>query len=308
MNKKIQWNAQWHQLAVLLDAGLPVDKALMNFADRQAKTLPGLESVVAAVRRGVALASALRQARIVSTFDFALLDLAEQAGRLPAGLRAISARHQLRQQRVKSLRIRLWMPQLVVCIAALASIFLAVMVDSESLAGAFFTAIATVVAVMLMTRLLLTILQLDPRYYLSVFWWSPTIKHRVFLYHSVFEQLFYRGLLWQLESGVDAANALVRCEDLLSSGSFRRSVQSAAAAAQTGESLVDALEFNKLILSSSLRQVLAIAETSGRWQQAIEHELGLQKRRLNQRIDSIFNWLPRAYYVFVLIVVLRYLL
>ncbi len=308
MNKRVQWNALWHQLAVLLDAGLPVDKALLNFADKQAKALPGLESVIAAVRQGVALASALQREQIISRFDFALIDLAEQAGRLPAGLRAISNRHQLRQQRVKSLRVRLWMPQLVLCIAAVASIFLVLMSGPESLANAIFRAVATVVVVMFVTRLLLAVILLDPRYYLSFFWWSPTIKRHLVLYYSVFEQLFYRGLLWQLESGVDAATALTRCQTLLKSPSFQRSVQSAASAAQSGESLVEALSSNGLVLSSSLRQVLVIAETSGRWQQAIQHELGLQKRRLNQRIDNIFDWLPRAYYVFVLMVVLHYLL
>lgn len=81
-------------LAVSLDAGLPVERALALLAgpegSRKPASLPGLAAAVAAVRRGEPLADAFRAAEMLDEVELAALEVGETGGRLPMTLRRLA--------------------------------------------------------------------------------------------------------------------------------------------------------------------------------------------------------------------------
>jgi len=89
---KIDWPMQLRQLAVMIDAGLPIDAALKSLVGRSGKHSLKLKKAQRLVERGMSLPDALQRALLVKDFDHAMLRCADAAGRVSDGLNHISER------------------------------------------------------------------------------------------------------------------------------------------------------------------------------------------------------------------------
>jgi len=297
-----QWPLRWQQLATMLDAGLTVERSLRALSDSGAKPDATLTRLIGLVQRGVSLPDAVERAGCMSQFDVALLRSAESAGQLPNGLQFIAERRRTQIARVATLSTALWLPQCVLLIGALVAMLLRVFRGTADLI-AMLEIVAVVVLVRLATVIFLALLRVDSRVYISILWVVGWLHQHSPLFQISFESIFYRSFLWQIRAGVSAQQAAERCAGLLGSARFGRSVRRAAASMGGGISVTESLEQQSLLLSSRLRTVLAIAEESGRWEQAIDHELDLQQQIIKQKLAAAFTWIPRVYYVFVLVII-----
>ena len=118
-----------------------------------------------------------------------------------------------------------------------------------------------------------------------------------------FTQYFYQPLLWQIRAGLPADRAISNCGLLLSNSDFKRRVSSASLLISKGTSLGGALGSAGLILSNRLRSILHTGDQSGQFDQAITHELNLQRSELKQKYKNMVQWWPRLAYVVVVVVV-----
>lgn len=313
------WPNYWQQLSVMIGAGLAVDQSLRTLQGKQSKDLKPdktntavnkkidsqLPRIIALVERGVSLADAFKRTSAISEFDYRLLKSAETAGRLEQGLQHIAVRWTKHLQRVNSLKSSLLMPVVVLIIGALAGVFVRVLLSNQTVFDASVSIAVIVFYVLLFFSLMLRALMLDARIYLSFLWPIAFVRRRSLRYQRVFEQLFYRSLLWQIESGVAAEKATSQCSDVLSVKSFKVSVQSAATQMGAGQSLPQCLVDHNLVLTKRMQQVLSIANESGRYEQAVARELVIQRQKLDLQLNDDFKWLARASYVLVLVVISR---
>ena len=84
-------------------------------------------------------------------------------------------------------------------------------------------------------------------------------------------------------------------------------VKQASQQASTGMSLPNTLIENNLVLSKRMQQTLSLAETAGTTEKAIRHELELIQKEIKLRNESLISWWPKALYVGVLLVVMRFM-
>ena len=56
-----------------------------------------------------------------------------------------------------------------------------------------------------------------------------------------------------------------------------------------------------------MQQTLFLADTSGTSEQAINHELKLIQREIKLRNENLISWWPKALYVGVLAVIMRFM-
>ena len=82
----------------------------------------------------------------------------------------------------------------------------------------------------------------------------------------------------------------------------------AAKYCEQGLKVSDAVMRSQLPIHPEFRHILITAEESGRWEYSVSKYLEENKRELDMKIDEIFEWTPRLYYmtvvIFALIVVL----
>lgn len=305
-----RWSLHWQQLAVMIGAGLSVEKGLHTLLKAEAKTNSErkikitIERVKGLVQRGVSLTSAMQRAGAINKFDGVMLQTAEIAGRLPDGLNAIAQRRLKQIQRVDALSNAFWLPQCVLIIAALSAAFIRVS-RGEGVLSTCVEVGFWLIVIRIATRLFLALLRLDPRVYLSALWPFNWLRKNSELFQIGFELTFYSAFLWQVRGGLDVQQATENCQNLLSNHSFKYSTMRAAHSMGKGIGVTDSLSQHGLILSKRLSMTVSIAEESGRWEQAIEHELGLQAAIITQSIDAKFKWIPRVYYVIVLLIGFR---
>jgi len=292
----------------MIAAGVTIEKALESLVkDRNNSIAQRLTRALGLVRRGVGLSQALKRSDCLNGFDVQLLATAEAAGCLPDGLNYIAERRLGQQQRVNNLTAALVLPQAVLLIGAFAAIFVRINSYQEPIFNAVVSVAVLTTIAWLMIRFSLVMLRLDARYFLSWLWPIGVVRNQSWFYQATFELLFYRCLLWQLKAGEAVQKATERCQKLLTAPSFQAAVHSAADTMGGGTSVPESLRNSGLVLSRDLRQVMLIADESGRWEQAIAHELTLRGGALKQRLGAVFKWLPRVYYLCVLVFIVRFL-
>lgn len=304
------WSQIWQQLAVMLDAGLTIEKAVQTLvlpapktrAERRMNAV--LERMYSLTRRGMGLSDAVRRAGAMDEFDLSLLRTAETAGRLPDGLNAIAQRRLAQIQRVATLSTSLWLPQLLLLIGGFAALLVRV-ARGDNLLPSLVEISCWVVGARIVTVLFLGLLGLDPRVYLSKLWPLSWLRKHSLLFQSSFELTFFSAFLWQIRAGVAVEQVTKNCKGLLSNKAFQGTVDRVAQAMSQGLGVADSLIEHGLILSKRLRMTVNVAEQSGRWEQAIEQELGLRAAAITQSVDAKFKWIPRVYYVLALVVVAK---
>jgi len=100
--KKDVWPLRWHQLAVMLDAGLPIEKAIYALGKNSNET--EINQLVASVQSGESFSLALTKIKTINDFDRELLSCAEKAGCLSKALAYLAELKITKKQNIDTLR------------------------------------------------------------------------------------------------------------------------------------------------------------------------------------------------------------
>jgi type II secretory pathway component PulF len=289
----------------MLDAGLSAERALSALA-RHEQDQDVVTRLVRRVRRGAPLAPALRQESIITQFEFGLLSVAEASGKLPKGLRFLAEQTSARDRRTAKLKAQFLLPQLILAVACCAAFFIRV-ARGEPLLESFWIILLPALGIWCCARILIILVSISGAHYLSLVWSSALARRYFYWVQQLFAEYFYRGLVWQLGAGISPQQALTRCTDLLASGTYKQSAKSASNAASTGETLPTILLNHDLILTADWLHVWQTALSTGDWEGTVSHHLELQRKDFAVHIDTCLSWLPRFYYVAVLVLFARQL-
>jgi len=280
------WSNTWPnyclQLAVMIDAGLTIESALITMQDStEAKDKcikQRLNSIIGLVRRGQSLSLALEQTNSIVGSDFTILNIAEKSGKLPKGLNTIAKRRRDWNQKVDNLKANLLLPKVILLLGAVAGLFVRVLSAEQSL----FIALTEITTVLIFTWLLISLtvwlIKRDELLWLSLGWRLPFLRNSFLTYQLAFEGAFYRLLSWQIEAGIAPDQAFKASKSLLSAPDYQLKVEMAARQAVKGDSISNILA--PLILTKSLYRVIVTAEQVGSWDRAVIHHLDVQKRVL----------------------------
>jgi len=118
---KFSWTFQLRQLAVMIDAGIPLESALGSLEFRSKTNNGKLQRAIGLVKRGSTVPDAFVRSKLVGEFDYAMLLAADKAGRLQDGLNHISERRVKQLQRVDSLKASMVLPKAIIMIGSLGS-------------------------------------------------------------------------------------------------------------------------------------------------------------------------------------------
>lgn len=303
-NTQFTWPFQLRQLAVMIDAGIAIDAALASLdSTRDAKRRVKLQRAVRLVKRGVGLPDAFLKAQLIGEFDYEMLCTAEEAGRLSDGLNHISERRVKQLQRADSLKASLVLPKTLVFVGAVAGVFVRTASGNQSIAEALISVGIAAAWFYLICYLALNIVRADTRIWMSLLWPYEFIRKRNQWYCLALEYYFYNSLIWQVSAGVPYGTAVKRCSKLLTSKTFCEKTEKASRQMESGTSLSQSLIDEGLVISRYMRQVLLVADESGKHELAIKNELKLQSHRLKQKTENFFKWMPRVFYVVALLFV-----
>lgn len=320
--RRTRWDAQrLRSLATLLGAGLAPVQAL----DVLQKQFPGsaiaLGRMSQRLRGGESLARALSQAQVLSPSTVDILQVAESAGQLEEALRQIASSAERRRRRIRAFRAKLWLPWGVLIMALLGGSLLRMQIYDASSSGVLLDLGLCLGLVAAVTGLLLRLLETDTVQWLSRGWCLGTRvrsrlaafgaahgkEQRSRLYSSAYEYYFFGLLLWPLKAGADCGSALASTAKLMQCNDYQRAVYRAQNCVYRGETLADALQQAGLLLSTEMAQLIRSAEQAGRVAPAIEHHLAILQQRLELAAQTLYEWLPRFYYLLVLGVAGRFL-
>ena len=107
-----------HELASLLDAGLPVNKALLSIVESLPKSeKPMVEKAARLINAGRSLASALSDCSMVDDYTLRVLEVGERSGRLAAVLKQLAIRADRNARHLTKLKADLTQPLIVLVLA-----------------------------------------------------------------------------------------------------------------------------------------------------------------------------------------------
>ena len=298
---------RWLQLSVMLAAGITPPKAISTLNQTPHRDHTALSRMVGLLERGQSLTSAFKRVKLLSDFDEALLGVAEKAGRADQALKHISNRMLEQSQQRRMLETSLLLPQLVLLIGGFAAIFIRVFQYQQSFLSAAVDVLFILMAVFLATRLFVYCWSLDTRVYLSMLWPLDSIKRLSTGFQNRFDYAFYRNLSWQIQSGIASDESVGRCALLLNNKVYQKQVKAAVKTLQAGHSLAESMQNARLVLSDQMRQVLLIADQTGTSDASINKQLDLLKQSIDASVEQQIIWLPKAYYVLVLWVIVTQL-
>jgi len=300
---KFSWTFQLRQLAVMIDAGIPLESALGSLEFRSKTNNGKLQRAIGLVKRGSTVPDAFVRSKLVGEFDYAMLLAADKAGRLQDGLNHISERRVKQLQRVDSLKASMVLPKAIIMIGAFAGLFVRTASGDQSMAEAGWAVGFIAAQFYVLCFACLFVISADTRIWMSWCWPIKLVRKASHWYRMALEYYFFNSFIWQMSAGVSASEAVKNCRLLLSSKLFRDSATSAAEAMSRGQSITQAMTDEDLVLTDRMRQVLLIADQSGKHELAIGNELALQADRLTLKTKNFFKWAPRVFYVIALVFV-----
>ena len=300
----------------MLDAGLSVEHALKTLykspnnareKNRKKHHKQNLKKVIQQVSKGSKLSSALQANKVIDKFDARLLENAEIAGRLPQGLDHISKLKLGRQKTINSLSGLSLLPITILIIGAFAGIFVRIAQQGQAPTQAILDVGLVLVTTVAAIKIIILLLTVNARIPISIAWNIPFLKKHSKAFQQHFEQRFYHSFSWQINSGIDSANAIQNNAFLLSNSTYRKTIKQASQQANKGIALPNILEQNGLVLSQRMQQTLTLADTSGTTEKAISHELKLIQQEIKQRNENLLSWWPKVLYLSVLMIIIRFM-
>ena len=306
-NSKENRAYRWLQLSVLLGAGILPANAVRTLTQKKHKDNLALLRVASLLEHGKSISGALKQTKLLSNHDLAILKNAEQAGCIPEGLDFIAHDQMVRWQHRRSLETAFLLPKAILFIGAFAALFVHIVQNHGSLMSTLINITMVVATVLLVTRLFVVLWSLNARIWLSFLWSFSYFKKHSKWFQNHFEFNFFQNLRWQLQSGVAADEAMQRCADLIKHPSYRRQIQTAIDAVIEGQPLFASLLQARLVLSNRIRQTLLTANEVGTFDKSLKIELDWLQRKIKARAEEQIKWLPKIYYFIVLFVVFTHL-
>lgn len=288
------------ELAQYLDAGLDPATAVARIRTNEQGERRALERLYKTLRNGRSLAAAVAAAGYADKLDTAIISLGEQAGKLTTALRAVARRAEHRHRRIATLRSRLWLPNCLLAIVLGINIVRALTAGTPVFTALFDAALVGIPVLALATAITAA-LRADSLTWLRIAWRAQLIDASAFV-REYFAYTFFTLFAWQANAGVDFIAGSTALATLIDDPQYRKRVGRYRASLQRGERVTTALVNAGLLHGGELTQVLGAAEHAGRIASALTHYLEAQGERLEHTTDTIFAWLPRAYYAVVLVI------
>ena len=299
------WLKQWQQLAVMLDAGLSIESALLALDRSGSKYSNVIRLVAHDVKLGIKLSASLKKNRLIRDADELVLQIAEKAGKLPDGLNFLANRQLAWQQNIDHLQSGLWLPKVLLILGAFAGLLIHVLAENMNAFQAAWQVLPVLVCTWGLIWLLVFLIKQDCLTWLSLLWRFKAIRQCIKLYQLNFEQNFYRLLIWQTDSGIPIDQALRNMSILLSDKDFKQKILSCASKVNQGEDLLESLNEHCLILSHELKRVMSTAMQAGAFEKAMLHHIHWQRQTCGDYAQQFFKWLPRFFYLIALLAISR---
>ena len=293
-------------LGALLAAGISPAQAAASLRDHKDIPLPvrrKLEPAARLLTEGKSFVEAFGQTGLFQRYELEILRVSEIGGQLPQALTAMADRVEKAQARISTLRARFALPAAVLVIAMLAGTVLGAFRNGPQ-AVTVLGNLVTLLVVYVLTRWLMRLVTMDGLAWAAVFW-QLGLTRRFAVCRRQFEYYWYDLFMAMAEAGVDFQAALNGMIGLIKVSSYQAQARSAHRQLGRGTSLSQALSDNGLILTEELRLVVHVGERSGRLSEAIRQHLAVQQRSFEVLVQSLDDWLPRAYYLVVLVVAVR---
>ena len=309
-NAKQLWPSYWQQLATMIGAGLPIDRALntlIGSLKANDKIKPAFQRASALVGKGQLLSKALLDENCLSESDYHVLSIAEKSGKLADGLAMIGERRRDWLMKVNTLKANLILPKGMLLVGALAGMFVRIASAGQEFSAALLSILSTLSVAWFVMLLSVWLIERDSLLWLSLGWRLTLVRKRWLIYQLAFENAFYRLLSWQISVGIAPNQALSNSQSLLTASDYKNRVSNSIKLCNQGMSVDTVLQDNGLVLSQPLRQVLRTSMAVGSWDRAVIHHLDVQKKVLVLKAEDFFKWLPRFYYLLALLAISKYM-
>jgi len=285
-----------------LSAGLPPDRALEASVElAHGRTAAALRSCAALTRRGTSVLDALASKGLVHPLDRAVLDSAEQAGRLDAALSALGKHYESRHQRFARLKGRMLLPGFILLVAILIGPLPGLVAGSVS-AGQYLLHITGLLTLVALVVYLVYIIRGGTR---ARGWPAPIT--RAALHLPVVGQIVslelrataYSALHLMLSSGIPALDAVRILRDS-AQGTYRsEQMNRAERSLLAGATLTAALADAGMLKARTDEAIMLAAETAGRIESGFAHLASACAAELEDWHRGLAVWVPAIVYALV---------
>lgn len=287
-------------LATLTEAGISILDAARRVADSHPNQ-KAWSNVINQLERGNRLSTSLGKNGLVSRFEQEVISVAEFAGRISEGLRNIANSYEKRRLRISRLKSKLYYPFAVLLVGIIVSTILQVSKNPElSKTLILSKSIFWLFIAVTFTNLILNFMKKDACVWLEL---AKNYTSNEW-YRLQFQQVVFGALLWHISSGIDFKTGFVRISKLIDCKPIRKKLLLASNYCGQGMSVNNAIRQAKLPVSYEFLQILMTGEQSGRWEESIKSYLVQNELKLDLKIDSAFEWAPRAYYGLIVLIVI----
>lgn len=284
-------------LVTMLAAGITPQDAIVKVKQSDPAFDPYLKPVLSHLRSGRGLTASLGKIDLFNPFDLAFLSIYENAGRIVEGLRDRQRRQETRYKIIHKLKAKLYLATGILVVAILASTGIIVARESLEAGLIHITQNTGLLLVILWLINFLSIKAKDSAETAFKLFWRYKIVRDITLIRNIVEIHWYKCLINQMKSGVDIHQSINQQRGLCDVSSYLDTIDQCEKQIASGNALTPALISSGLVFSTHLRQNLIVAEQSGSLDTGLEHHLTLVESEQEDQLDAIVAWIPRIYYV-----------
>lgn len=290
----------FNDLATLIDAGISTLDAAKKVAASHPK-VTAWPLVISKLQQGNLLNRSLDKSGLINRYEQEIIAVAEHAGRLSEGLRAIASSYDRRLSRISRLKTKLYYPFAVLTVGIIVSAVLSIANNPDvSKFVVFLSTLFYFVISFFITQFLLKQMQKD-----ACYWLNFAHNHsKNDWYRMQFQQVIFSALLWQTNSGIDFKTAFQRNAKLINHRKIQKQLMTTGNLCGQGMSVVSAVRQANLPITTDFIQILATAEQSGSWSTSLARYLEQNEQQLDQKINELFEWTPRIYYAMIVLIVI----
>ncbi len=288
-------------LVTMLAAGITPQDAIVKVKQSDPSFDPYLKPVLSHLQSGRALSSSLGKTDLFNRFDLAFLSIYENAGLIIEGLRDIQRRLEKRYKIIHKLKTKLYLATGILVVAILASTGIIVARVSPE-AGLLHIAQNTGLLLIILWLINFISIQVkDSTEIAFKLYWRYKNVRDINLIRNIVEIQWYKCLINQMKSGIDIRQSIHRQRNLCDVSSYLDAIDQCEKQIASGTALTPALVSSGLVFSTLLRQNLMVAEQSGSLDTGLEHHLMLVESELEGLLDAYVTWIPRFYYMFMVL-------
>lgn len=284
-------------LATLLSAGLSTQQALESLlkSTAQTQTKNEVQQMLAQIRQGKSLSSALQSQRWCTPSRIHRLTMAEGIGALPVTLSQLASEREITAQRARYLWARLLGTLGLAFVTALVSAWLGSHKTGLSFWPHFLGTVPDLLILVLGAILLIWLVTRDHLFWACFAWWMPAGLGAA---RRSFEVCWVAALRDSLQAGVDPASATRQLSGLLTPRGYRAAMQAMSVDLSKGRSLSQATTHWRL--SPRLRAAIQSGEAAGTLLQSLGHFVRLETQTLALTRQTFDEWLPRGFYLWAI--------